>query len=77
MDTFFFIRIEGEGHMGPYLSFTEASTIMMDYLPDIVTCMGDGKIEKYTSEIVERVIEGNHWVDVGIRARDIRILKVE
>jgi hypothetical protein len=79
MDTFFFIRL-GAQYWGPYLSFNDASIVMMEHLPEIVSRVGDGNgrpLKKYASEIVERVLADNCWVDVTVRAKDIRVLEVE
>jgi hypothetical protein len=77
MDTFFLIRIEGEVSgekiqrtFGPYLSFPEASTIMLECAEALLEAEGITFTSPYKGYIVESLLRQGNWIDLIVRATD-------
>lgn len=77
MDTFFLIYIEGicgtrkvQKTFGPYLSFSEASTVMLEYTELILETEGIFFSAPHKAVVMEVLPNAGHWLEIAIRAKD-------
>jgi hypothetical protein len=78
MDTFFLIYVEATTEVntitktyGPYLSFSEACSVMLEYTELLLETENIYCSKPYQACVMEVLPREGGWIDIGIRAKDI------